>query len=232
MARKSSFPCEYLGKRHQTWKRYRKYRTAWWVHVTQVDECVWMWTAVCLLVTPLHGSLLITAAAHPTKAKSGKKDKKAALIISHTADHHPALSYTNFLNLFFFFDIQLWRRGQIMRTQVRGDPQDHKKNPITNDTYILRAMLSGSEVACFSISSPPPPPPAMFFWRTCGFWLTETFVTGCFRLAHTQLCVVIHHVLLLSSSFSFFLAPFVLIILTLLTDLNFIFLSYCQTERK
>jgi hypothetical protein len=89
-----------------------------------------------------------------------------------------------------------------MRTQVKGDPQDPKKNPITNDTYILRAMLSGSEVACFSISSPPPsPPPAMFFWRTCGFWLTETFVTGCFRLAHTQLCVVIHHVLL-----SFFLS--------------------------
>jgi hypothetical protein len=39
-----------------------------------------MWTAVCLLVTPLHGSLLITAAAHPTKAKSGKKRQKSRFI--------------------------------------------------------------------------------------------------------------------------------------------------------
>jgi hypothetical protein len=38
------------------------------------------WTAVCLLVTPLHGSLLITAAAHPTKAKSGKKRQKSRFI--------------------------------------------------------------------------------------------------------------------------------------------------------
>lgn len=93
-------------------------------------------------------------------------------------------------------------------------------------------MLSGSEVACFSIlSNPPQPPlhPRCSFDELAAFWLTETFVTGCFRLAHTTVCSYTP----CSSSSSFLsFSPFVLIILTLLTDLNFIFLCYCQTERK
>jgi hypothetical protein len=62
------------------------------------------------------------------KGQKRKKTTKKPLHLYSTADHHPAHSYTIFLNLFFFFfDIQLWRRGQIMRTQVKGDPQDPKK---------------------------------------------------------------------------------------------------------
>lgn len=77
------------------------------------------------------------------KGQKRKKTTKKPLQLYPTAQIIIRLSPIPFLNLFFFFDIQLWRRGQIMRTQVRGDPQDPKKKSYNyNDTYIFCELCS------------------------------------------------------------------------------------------